>query len=135
MQAIQQAQRKPDYSYRGFKPGVSGNPGGRPKQRTDLTKLARKYTKTALLAVVRILKDPESGAANQLRAAEILLDRGHGKAPQVVTLDGDSSAPVDLLEVARRVAFLLAYAEREQGIAQAQGAIIEHEPSTDDTPA
>jgi hypothetical protein len=71
-----------------FKPGVSGNPGGRPKTpRTievrriilGVREAARELTLDALDT-----KDPKAPAAARISAAVALLDRGHGKPYQAV---------------------------------------------------
>ena len=69
-----------------FKKGVSGNPKGRPKL-PDLSELMGKtlgkVDRDGLTAAERILKKLERmAAAGNLKAAEILLDRGYGKPKQ-----------------------------------------------------
>ena len=60
--------------------GQSGNPGGRPKTIADMQELARKHTPEAITALVAALKVPQT----RVPAAVALLDRGWGKAAQVV---------------------------------------------------
>jgi HEAT repeat protein len=72
-----------------FKPGQSGNPGGRPKQATHVRDLARAQTERAILALIEALDDPKAKVA----AAQALLDRGWGKAATIVAGDPDG-APV-----------------------------------------
>lgn len=80
-----------------FRPGQSGNPGGRPKQEPGLTQLARKYTEEAIRVVASVLKDPEAKHADRLKAAEILLERGHGRAHQSVDFEAEANTLVGLL--------------------------------------
>src|SRR5918997_6623791 len=67
-----------------FKKGESGNPAGRPKLDPELKAFARSYTLEALTTVVEIMGNKKQPASARIRAAEIILDRGHGKAPQVI---------------------------------------------------
>jgi len=70
-----------------FKPGVSGNPGGRPKEVGEVRELARKHSAEAIERLLHWLrsKDPRASVA----AANALLDRGYGKAPQQIELDAN----------------------------------------------
>jgi hypothetical protein len=63
-----------------FKPGKSGNPGGRPKNLVDMQELARSHTSAAIEALVSALKEKSSRVA----AASVLLDRGWGKAATIL---------------------------------------------------
>jgi hypothetical protein len=76
-----------------FKPGVSGNPGGRPKKlRTiearrifaDVKALARECAPEAIETLASIMKDPKAPPAARISAAQALLDRGHGRPSQAV---------------------------------------------------
>jgi hypothetical protein len=75
-----------------FRPGVSGNPGGRPKRAAtvearriiwDVKAAARALTQDAIDTLVSIMKDVKAPAAARISAAQALLDRGHGKPAQV----------------------------------------------------
>lgn len=70
-----------------WKPGQSGNPNGRPKIVKEIQELAREHTADALNALVAVVKNPKSPPAARVSAAEALLDRGYGRAPQSLTLD------------------------------------------------
>jgi hypothetical protein len=76
-----------------FQPGQSGNPGGRPKESPELKAAAREHTEAALAVIVGCLGDDDKRVA--LKAAEIILDRGHGKPS--MTVAGDPEAPMELL--------------------------------------
>jgi Family of unknown function (DUF5681) len=69
-----------------FKKGQSGNPGGKPKATVELAKLAREHTGEAWNVIIEILKDPEANRITRLHAAEMVLERGHGKAQQNINL-------------------------------------------------
>ena len=79
----------------GWKPGQSGNPGGRvrdPRLRT-LQELARTHTEAAVDALVKSLKDPKY----RVPAACALLDRGWGRPKQHIEASGDGTAVLHLL--------------------------------------
>jgi hypothetical protein len=65
-----------------FKPGQSGNPGGRPKGWAEVNALARQHTAAAIEALVKSLDDRRT----RVQAAQALLDRGWGKPMQAVEL-------------------------------------------------
>lgn len=70
-----------------FKKGQSGNPGGR-KAKTEeertLEQMCREKTPEALATILKIMIGGEN-ERNKLTAANIILERGHGKARQEVT--------------------------------------------------
>lgn len=73
----------------GFKKGQSGNPAGRAKptaDELDLRAAARLKAPEALLTIVRLMEQSDNDGV-RLKAAEIVLDRGYGKAPQMVDLN------------------------------------------------
>jgi len=78
-----------------FKPGVSGNPGGRPKKAqtiearrrvADVRALAREYAPDALSTLRTIMLDEKAPPAARISAAVALLDRGYGKPRQEVEI-------------------------------------------------
>jgi len=76
---------------RGFRPGQSGNPGGRPRQ--DVTELARAHTADAIRTLVEALKRPKEAVP----AAVALLNRGWGLPKQAIEATGDNSLVLHLL--------------------------------------
>lgn len=50
----------------------------------SLAEQAREYTDKALATINEIMEDPFAEDKDRLKAADIMLDRGHGKATQAV---------------------------------------------------
>ena len=63
-----------------FKPGQSGNPGGRPKAVAEVVALARHICPDAIAKLNEIMLDPDTPPVAAVQAARELLDRGCGKA-------------------------------------------------------
>lgn len=90
-------------SNRGSKPGErrGGRKKGTPNKATaSLKDIAREYTAEAVEALVHVLRT-ESGAA-KVSAAKEILDRGYGKASQVLSGDEDGN-PLKLVHEIRLV--------------------------------
>jgi hypothetical protein len=75
---------------RQFKKGESGNPGGRPKVIAELRELARAHTPDAIKELARLAVKAKSETA-RIAAIRELLDRGYGKAQQIVENEDDLS--------------------------------------------
>ena len=75
-----------------FQKGESGNPNGRPKKLPELDKLLANVLgeeKDGITAAETILKALRVKATKgDIRAAEVLLDRGYGKAKQTIENEG-----------------------------------------------
>jgi hypothetical protein len=79
-----------------WKPGQSGNPGGRVK--ADVIALARALTKDAVNTLASIMKNEDEPPTARISAANSILDRGWGKAVQTIaTPDGDSPLTLHLI--------------------------------------
>jgi hypothetical protein len=71
---------------RPWQPGQSGNPHGRPKVEGEIRELARTYGPEALAKLVTLMRSGETQRI-QSEAAQALLDRGYGRAPQGLELE------------------------------------------------
>ena len=69
-----------------WKPGQSGNPGGRPKVSAEIRDLARDHGAKAIERLVALMHSKNESVA--VRAAEALLDRGYGRPVQGMALSG-----------------------------------------------
>lgn len=87
-----------------FKPGQSGNPGGRTAEGEELRKRCRKVTDKLVRAWIEALEAVDSGGAPdhevRIKAANYLADRGYGRPAQALT-DSDGGnlkfAPVIMI--------------------------------------
>jgi hypothetical protein len=73
---------------RPFQPGVSGNPGGRPRSLGTLRLLARAHAAEAIAELARLAVHAKSETA-RVAAIRELLDRGYGKPTQFLAADDD----------------------------------------------
>lgn len=69
-----------------FKPGVSGNPGGRQKVSAHVKELAQQYTELAINTLADVCKSADKDTA-RVHAAIALLDRAWGKPYQEIIAD------------------------------------------------
>lgn len=65
-----------------FKPGVSGNPNGRPKKAQQIVEKAQDNAEKALEALIKLMGSDDERV--KLAAAMAILDRGLGKPKQTI---------------------------------------------------
>jgi hypothetical protein len=102
-----------------FRPGVSGNPGGRPRRpeiveakgiAADVKALARECAPEAISTLRMIMLNERAPHAARISAATALLDRGYGKARQEVEIRKPNLARLtddDLDELERLTSLML----------------------------
>jgi len=88
--------KKPRTGPKTWKPGQSGNPGGRsprvgPNGET-VAQLARAHTAEAVERLVRVMRGADDDLA--LKAVQAILDRGWGKPKESVDLDANVTGNV-----------------------------------------
>jgi len=66
-----------------FEPGKSGNPGGRPKIPDELKEAFKALAPQALATLADVMNNGDKDS-DRVKASEIILDRGYGKATQVI---------------------------------------------------
>jgi hypothetical protein len=87
----------PAFAAKMWQPGQSGNPGGRQKQDKSVKLLARQYTAEAIKTLADVMRDAGAPTSARVGAAQVLLDRGHGKPLQQLEV-GEAGAFADLEE-------------------------------------
>jgi len=94
----------------GLKPwvkGESGNPLGCSKEVWNVIRNARGKSNEAIEIAYEIMCDDRIRAQDRLKACEIILERGLGKAPQLnVNVDGDTKTGKNAIAVVARQVFL-----------------------------
>ena len=92
-----------------WRPGQSGNPGGRPRAVGEVGDLARTQTGTAIETLASICQNGRSESA-RVAAAVALLDRGWGRAvASTEVMLSTAARPVELMtdqEIVERLAEL-----------------------------
>jgi hypothetical protein len=77
-----------------IQPGQVLNPGGRPKDDPEFIEACREKTLKALATLERAMDGVENNPGPAVKAAEVILNRGWGSAPQTIKLDANVKAEV-----------------------------------------
>ena len=80
---------------RPFRPGQSGNPGGRCAGLAALQERAREHGPAMLEFLVSVAKDATEETRVRVIAAGLVLDRGYGRAPQANEITISEAPSVD----------------------------------------
>jgi|SRR6185312_2404724 len=74
---------------------------GRPNKATsDIKAIAQEYGPIAISVLAGIMRDARAPHASRVAAADKLLDRGFGKAPQAIAVSGGEK-PVEIRQLSR----------------------------------
>ena len=79
-----------------FQKGVSGNPGGRPREIGEIRDLARVHTADAIEALRGIAVDLTAPASARVAASEALLNRAWGRPSLAISAEADAE-PLELI--------------------------------------
>ena len=74
--------------------GYTGNPGGRAAMPPELRKAVQGYAKEALEYLAQVRADENAKPDHRIKAAEVLIDRGFGKAVQAIDATLTESKPL-----------------------------------------
>ena len=77
-----------------FKPGVSGNPNGRPKIPQDIRDACRAASIEAINILLELMRSEDTNAGERIKAANTILNRAWGTPVQAVEVSGKDSAPL-----------------------------------------
>jgi hypothetical protein len=77
---------------RPFEPGNRMNPGGRPRTDARFRELAKRGSLRALRYALAVLADERASTSARLKAAELVIERAHGRPPTAIT--GAEGAPL-----------------------------------------
>src|SRR5262249_22655570 len=123
---------------RRFQPGQSGNKAGRPRQDKTITELARQYAPAAIKTLVEVMKSQKSTMTARAIAADRLLDRAFGKAPQAVgVVVGAAPRPASDYSDDELAAIIARATEQSDGrdTTLIEGAAVEEELAADEATA
>ena len=84
----------------GFPPGVSGNPGGRPKGLSRrVRELVGEDCEAIAVYMLSVMRDEKARTADRLEAAKWLAERGFGRSVQTLDLDVTAHPPIDVTQL------------------------------------
>ena len=108
-----------------FQPGVSGNPGGRPKSLKAVKKLAQKKSERAIHILAQIMEDETVKPVSRIAAANSILDRGYGKPSQEIKVEGGENSGQERFKAMARALSPEELREMQRMLAKTAAAVIE----------
>lgn len=97
-----------------------------------IVELARTYSTKAVQFLARIMDDDKQPVATRVRCAEVLIERGYGKAPLAVLVGTEPGTQLDgrTMTIAERIVALKMAQERGGQTLELEGSAV-HEPPQD----
>ena len=92
-----------------WRPGQSGNPGGRPAGVTEVREFALRYGVEAIECLVKEMREGDTSHA-RIAAAKAILDRAVGKPTQLLASDADEQSVISNEERREQMRALVAKA-------------------------
>ena len=86
-----------------FKPGQSGNPGGRPTMPDELKVKIRSEIPGVVDFWIDTYKNPNESFINRNKAAENLVAYGYGKAKEIIDMDINGKIDGMVVEIVRKI--------------------------------
>ena len=118
-----------------FQPGVSGNPGGKPRSLYDIQAAARKKSPEAFKTIIKVMEDEKTAPTLKFKCAEIVLERAFGKAPMAVDVDVEHKIDHRHLHLQALITVNKEFeAEKQKNLTRENDKAIEHNPGTDAVP-
>lgn len=77
-----------------FKPGVSGNPNGRPKIPQDIRDACRAASIEAINILLELMRSEDTNAGERIKAANTILNRAWGTPVASVEITGKEGGPI-----------------------------------------
>jgi hypothetical protein len=88
-----------------WKPGVSGNPGGRPGMAKEVRELAQKHSAEAIEVLAKLMRNEKASPAARAAAASQILDRAVGRPESAVKIETKREPDLNVLNAAERAEF------------------------------
>jgi hypothetical protein len=108
-------------AYGRFVPGVSGNPGGRPRGAYALREQVRTMTPELVKELFAIALDSRAPAGARVKATAVLLDRGFGRPARAEPIPA-ATDDLSKLSDAELIELIATEQERERAEAEADAA-------------
>lgn len=94
---------RPDLEKHKWRSGQSGNPKGRPPKKEIAAKLAEKHLKRSMQLLRDVVDDETAPTQSRIAAANLILERGFGKAPVEIETSLSEGGMSELEQIIRQI--------------------------------